>query len=187
MMFMEYFWRCLSEVSLNTFYRRKTKKEKKNICCRVVMKYQYTSMYWFEPCCILRNLSLECESLLLVPLSDQTGDFDYEANQTSQCGPVAWGTLKYLQRHDNIGFITFSSSILLNTCAFHRLWLAKQRYTWFLNLLKEGSYLIKLYGPQTSPDIVTRYYYFELTHAPKRKHVSLVLRPWHICLLRSSW
>jgi len=152
---------------------KENEKRKKNICCRVVMKYQYTSMYWFEPCCILRNLSLECESLLLVPLSDQTGDFDYEANQTSQCGPVAWGTVKYLQRHDNIGFITFSSSILLNTCAFHRLWLAKQRYTWFLNLLKEGSYLIKLYGPQTSPDIVTRYCYFELTRAPKKKTCEL--------------
>ena len=81
--------------------------------------------------------------------------------------------MKYLQRHDNIGFITFSSSILLNTCAFHRLWLAKQRYTWFLNLLKEGSYLIKLYGPQTSPDIVTRYCYFELTRAPKKKTCEL--------------
>ena len=58
-------------------------------------------------------------------------------------------------------------------CAFDRLWLAKQRYTWFLNLLKEGSYLIKLYGPQTSPDIVTRYYYSELTRAPKMKTCEL--------------
>ena len=33
--------------------------------------------------------------------------------------------------------------------------------------------MIKLYGPQTSPDIVTRYYYSELTRAPKMKTCEL--------------
>jgi hypothetical protein len=140
---------CSHDNACQEFLSTHLSKWKKKLCYHVLMKYECNSIRHLLSSCLNQLLCMTwvCniyERSPLLPLSDQSGDFDYEGNQTSQCGPVAWGILEYLQSRDHIDLITFWSSISLGMCAFDRLWLAKQIYTWFLNFLTEASYLIRL-------------------------------------------